>query len=97
MDSEYRPRITDYDLADLIDTSQFTSAGGSQSAAWTAPELIEYDDESSGDENPYFTAASDMFAFAMLCIEASYYSFDSAQTLWRHDPLYNPKAIERKL
>lgn len=73
IDDQGRPRLSDYELGQLIDVSQFTSAGGSQTAAWTAPELMEFSDtESSTDGvDGGVTTASDVFAFAMVCIEVS--------------------------
>jgi hypothetical protein len=71
IESNGEPVLVDYGLAQIIDTTQFTSARSQSTVPWTAPELMETsdDDDDSDTAQGGFTKESDVFAFAMLVVE----------------------------
>jgi serine/threonine protein kinase len=68
-----RAYIADFGLATLTDSGSGTTlaAGAFQGTlSWLAPELIPY-----AQVKRHHTYASDMYAFALVCYEASYIPF----------------------
>ncbi|RDB21849.1 hypothetical protein Hypma_011051 [Hypsizygus marmoreus] len=62
--------LTDYGLAFIIESSDFTSIKTAGNCRWTAPEIMNpSDDDESVESSPPFTLASDIFAFAMFAVE----------------------------
>lgn len=69
VNNEKRAVIADYELGQVIEyRKNFTTIKPAGPTRWTAPELTSHtgDDE---DDGPHFTAATDIFAFAMTVIE----------------------------
>jgi serine/threonine protein kinase len=69
-----RAYIADFGLATLTDSGCATTLVGSAimgTPNWLAPELIPH-----AQVKRYHTYASDIYAFALVCYEASYICFD---------------------
>ena len=67
--------ITDFGLATLANSGSGTTLSGSVvmgTLKWLAPELIAYEEVKRNH-----TYASDVYAFALVCYEASYILFHS--------------------
>ncbi|KDQ58036.1 hypothetical protein JAAARDRAFT_129693, partial [Jaapia argillacea MUCL 33604] len=71
MDSRGNPRICDYELALIIEQSEFTSAKTVGNCRWAAPEVLNPPDDWDEEQEllPPFTFESDVYAFSMTVIE----------------------------
>jgi serine/threonine protein kinase len=72
MDEDLQPRLADFGLAILVDSHAIggmTSLGQGGSCRWMAPEL--HDPERFGYSHFPRSFKSDVYSFAMLCLEAS--------------------------
>jgi serine/threonine protein kinase len=67
-----RAYIADFGLATLTDSGSATVVGDETvgTSRWLAPEIIP-----DAQVSRHHTYASDMYAFALVCYEASYISF----------------------
>lgn len=62
--------LSDYGLAFIIESSDFTSVKTAGTCRWTAPEIMSPPEDDSHTETPFlFTLSSDIFSFAMTSIE----------------------------
>ena len=65
-----RAYIADFGLATLTDSGSATTLAIMGTQRWLAPELIPH-----AQVSRHHTYASDMYAFALVCYEASYIPF----------------------
>ncbi|PFH44720.1 hypothetical protein AMATHDRAFT_72209 [Amanita thiersii Skay4041] len=68
VDGDFHGSIVDYELAFIINTSDFTTYKTAGAARWIAPELISSVDDDDY-QGPEYTTHSDIFAFGMTIIE----------------------------
>ncbi|KAF9466744.1 kinase-like domain-containing protein, partial [Collybia nuda] len=62
--------LADYQLAFIIESSDFTSVKTAGTCRWTAPEIMSPPEDDSPTDSPsLFTLSSDIFSFAMTFIE----------------------------
>jgi hypothetical protein len=70
VDGEGYPRICDYGLAFIIDTSEFISIKTAGPCRWYASEIMNPPDAISLDDSlALFTTESDVYAFGMTVLE----------------------------
>lgn len=67
IDNNQRPVIADFGLTFVIDHGAFTTNKIAGPARWSAPEILDPPDDQENE--PPYSQASDIFAFAMTVIE----------------------------
>ena len=95
VDDDGRPLICDFGRSRVLEQSGFTTVFAAGAARYMAPELFGPDDadiESANSFVPVLTKESDVYSFAMVCVEVgSFYSdwFTPSRNLTLHsDPFW---------
>lgn len=90
VDEDGVPKLCDYGLVFIVDSTQFTSSKMAGASRWVAPEVMNPPDGDGEAQGTHLTKKSDVYAFSMLVLEVrianSAHFQCSAQLVLRYSP-----------